>query len=188
MTKEEMLKEVTFEVHQLRYELIRKGFKVNPIREVKLSTRCTKRFGLCNYHRDRYGEIVEVTITISDICFHSTKNCLRDTILHELCHAMLNGQGHREGFHNNARKVARLYDDCHIDTYTSHEETRIKNEYIKSIGRYREYKYKVTCNNCGHSYYYKNETKLIRILKNGKQGRTYYCGRCKCREFILEVL
>lgn len=188
MTKEEMLKEITFEVHQLRYELIQKGFIVFPIRAVKLSTRCTKRFGLCTYHRDRYGEIVEVTITISDICFYNTENCLRDVILHELCHAMPNGQNHKAGFHNNARRVMRLYDNCHIDRCVSCEESNLKNEYIKSIGRYRENKYKLTCKDCGKVYYYKRETKLIRILKNGKQARTYYCRRCKCREFILEEL
>ena len=188
MTREEMLKEVTFEVNQLRYELIQKGFNVFPIRAVKLSTRCTKRFGLCTYHRDRYGEIVEVTITISDICFHNTEYCLRDTILHELCHAMPNGQGHREGFHNNARKVARLYDDCHIDTHTSHEESKINKEYIKSIGRYREYNYKVTCKSCGCSYYYKKETKLVRLLKNDTYTSTYTCGKCRCHDFILEIL
>ena len=187
MTKEEMLKEVTFEVTQLRYELIQKGFNVFPIREVKLSTRCTRRFGLCTYHRDDYGEIIEVTITISDICFHSTKNCLRDVILHELCHAMPNGQGHREGFHNYARKVMRLYKDCHIDTYSTHEEAEKKNEYIKFIGRYREYKYKVTCNNCGHSYYYKNETKFVRQIRLGTR-LTYHCGACKHKEFNLEIL
>lgn len=187
MTKEEMLKEVTLEVHQLRYELIQKGFNVFPIRAVKLSTRCTRRFGLCTYHRDRYGEIVEVTITISDICFHSTEHCLRDVILHELCHAMPNGQNHREGFHNYARKVMRLYDNCHIDTHTTREESEKKNEYIKAIGRYRDYKYKVTCKSCGKSYYYKREMKLIKFLKAGKSTNMWYCN-CKCSEFNLEIL
>lgn len=185
MTKEEMLKEVTFEVNQLRYELIRKGFKVFPIKAVKLSTRCTKRFGRCTYHRDRYGE--EVTITISDICFHSTKNCLRDTILHELCHAMPNGQGHGAGFQNYARKVMQLYDNCHIGTYSTYEEVEKKDEYIKSIGRYKEYKYKITCNNCGQSYYYKNETKFVRQIRLGTR-LTYCCGACKHKEFNLEIL
>lgn len=188
MTKQEMHKEVTLEVHQLRYELIKKGFNVYPIRSVKLSTRCTRRFGLCTYHRDKYGEIVEVTITISDICFHSTEHCLRDTILHELCHAMPNGQGHRAGFQNYAKKVMRLYDNCHIDTHTTHEEAKKKNEYIKSIGRYRDYKYKVTCKFCGCSYYYKKETKLVRLLKNGAYTNTYTCSKCRCHDFILEIL
>ena len=188
MTREEMLKEVTFEVNQLRYELIQKGFNVFPIRTVKLSTRCTKRFGLCTYHRDRYGEIVEVTITISDICFHSTENCLRDTILHELCHAMPNGQGHRAGFQNYAKKVMRLYDNCHIDIYATREESKKKNEYIKSIGKYREYKYKVTCKFCGHSYYYKKETKLIRFLKANKNTNTWHCPKCIGNAFSLEIL
>lgn len=188
MTKQEMHKEVTLEVHRLRNELVEHGFNVYPIRSVKLSTRCTRRFGLCTYHRNRYGDIAEVTITISDICFHSTENCLRDTILHELCHAMPNGQNHRAGFHSNARKVMRLYKNCHIDTYTTHEEAEKKNEYIKSIGRYRDYKYKVTCNGCGHSYYYKKETRLIKLLKVHKSTDTWHCGECKHNEFKLEVL
>ena len=188
MTREEMLKEVVFEVHQLRNELIRKGLSVYPIREVKLSTHCTRRFGQCTYHRNKYGEIVEVTITISSICFHNTKNCLRDTILHELCHAMPNGQGHKEGFHNNARKVMKLYDNCHIDRCTTQEEAKINREYVKSIGKDRKYKYKVVCKHCGCSYRYKKETRLVKLLKAGTHNTQYSCGRCSHHEFSLEIL
>lgn len=188
MTKEEMLKVATFGVHQLRYELIQNGFTVFPIKEVKLSTRCTRRFGQCAYHRNVRGEIVKVTITISSICFHNTKNCLRDTILHELCHAMPDCQNHREVFHYNAKKVMKLYDDCHIDTYCSHEEDKISHEYIKSIGRDRKQKYRVTCKHCGRNYYYKKQTELVRLLKAHKETKTYTCGKCRGHDFKLEVI
>ena len=103
MTKADMLIQATKMVHELRNELISYGFKVFPVRKVLLSTRCTNRFGQCRYNT-RFNfltnkqDIESVDIQITDLCFNSTSDCLKSTVLHELIHAMPDGQGHKKAY------------------------------------------------------------------------------------------
>ena len=188
----EMETKVRMLTYALRKELEKAGLDMYPLADVTVTRRCTRRLGLCHYNK-RYDfnkgkrVIDSCNIVISDLCFHNTKNCLRDTILHELVHTVKGCQNHRAPFHNTARKVMRLFPDAHIDTYCSKEESQKLREFNEQVGRVRTSKYRVTCDKCGCSWEYKRKTKLVTALLEGRK-HGYRHTKCGCHDFSIEVL
>jgi hypothetical protein len=192
-TKQEMTVIVQAMVQKYRNMMLEAGMPMVDLKEVGVSTRCTRRFGLCRSHFETVlGQRTRTycKIVISDLCFYNTVNCLRDTILHELVHTVRGCNNHRSEFHWRAKQVMELVPGSRIDTYCSEEESEMLGEYLKETGKKRHKsskRYEVTCECCGHHFIYKKQTKLVKaLLENRKHG--YRHTSCGGKKFSIKVL
>lgn len=163
-------------VVELRNKMIDKGYPVKPIRNIKInnSTTC---FGFCLFLVDyNYNK---VDITISHMSIASGYDKLRNTIIHELCHACC------PVTENHGRVWQSYAERASIDFHTSITTTDKLN---KSAEKWlaKQYKYTVTCDYCGHTYHYMRKTKFV---KQCLEGHTrYICAECNHNSFTVQVL
>jgi hypothetical protein len=179
-------KEITEMVHSFRAIMIKElGLEVFPIRAVKFSTRCTRRYGQCERHRD--GVTTEATITISDIAMQNTQ-LLKETVLHELCHALPNTKGHDRMFKSYVSQVNNFF-GTNIGTYVRRE--LIDREWLVENGKVRSHsskRYTVACK-CGKFHHtYKRKTRFVEaVIRDGGKTWSHGTGLNKCRgKFYIE--
>ena len=137
-------------VYKYAAKLKNDGFPIYTISDVKFS-RGVKTYGTCTRNRRNKTAV----IAISEICFHSTADCLKNTILHELCHAMENTKGHDKQWYEYAHRVNSIY-NTRITQYVSEEESKTARPFIED-----KFKYKVTCNCCGKTWKYMRKSKIV---------------------------
>lgn len=148
-------------VHQYADELRAQGFDVRHIEEVKI-TRSYNTHDWCMTHRDNHN----ATIAISKYRIADGEEAVTETILHELCHAIApHCEKHGSTWQRIADKVGKLY-NVKITRCNPHT---VKVKEMAS-------KYKVKCDGCGHVWYYRRRTKLIKAIEED-HGKGY---RCSC--------
>lgn len=162
-------------VLKLRTEMIANGFSVRPIAEIKYSN-AIHCFGRCK--RMPYGDCI---ITIAHIAMDSGIDNLKNTIIHELCHAVLevDNRGHNYVWKQIAKRASKIF-DTNITIYVSEEEQKaqIKQAQLKKS------KYTIKCKDCGQEYKYMRETRTVKMIKRSKNhGCT--CGRCKSSNLVV---
>ena len=146
------------------------GITVRKIRKVRVNN-SVNYYGSCKLYRNN-DTIAD--ITISNMTVACGKESLKNTIIHELCHASLPiDENHGKQFHELAKKVSKIY---HTDIKQYGDRTKETEEFKK-----QQYKYKVTCKHCGSTWYYIRKTKFV------KYTNLYQCG-CGGNDFIVEVL
>jgi hypothetical protein len=180
-------KEITEMVHSFRAIMIKElNLKVFPIRAVKFSTRCTRRYGQCTRHKE-FGVTTEATITISDIATQNPK-LLKETVLHELCHALPDTKGHDRMFKHYTSIVNRFF-NTNIGTYVRSE--LIDREWMVENGKVRSRsgkRYTVACE-CGKFHHtYKRKTRFVEaVIRDGGKTWSHGTGLNKCRgKFYIE--
>jgi predicted SprT family Zn-dependent metalloprotease len=102
---------------------------------------------------------------------HKDKEVM-DTIIHELLHTIPGGQCHTGNWKKYAEYV-NSKTEFNIKRRTSEEEKGFKPTPFT-------YKYKLVCNNCGATSYYRKETRLI---KNSGAGYRCTCTKCHNKAF-----
>lgn len=167
---------VTNMVYSLRKELIDYGFDVYAIEKVRFTT-AVKVFGMCRKNRRDETAI----ISISEICLHSLENTLRDTILHELCHAMPNTTGHDKQWKQYVAKVNNIY-GTNIGRLVNREDSIAAKDYKDS-----KYKYAVHCTKCGRTWKFYRMGKIVKQTM-GYDNYGYYCPVCGKDYFECEDL
>lgn len=111
-----------------------------------------------------------------------TKEALRQTVLHEVAHAIANYEyqencGHDSRFKDVCKKIGCVDDGTTAKTYADE---------IKKASIDATWKYTLTCKNCGHVYGYKRINDTLRSIQRG--GHPCYCSKCKCDEFDFKQL
>ena len=161
---EEKLKVRTMVLHYAD-ELRKKGFPVKPIVGVKFGKR-VRTFGTCHHYRDNTCEI-----TIDYICYCGGDTRLKQTIIHELCHACCEiGEGHGRVWKSYAENANIIYKDIHITRCTNYNEAQ--KAYAKTL-----YKYTAKCDKCGAIWHYMRKTQFVKdIEKNHAETWTCKCG------------
>lgn len=146
------------------------GIPVRKIRKVRVNN-SVNYFGCCRLFRK---DDTVADITISNMTVACGKESLKNTIIHELVHASLPiDENHGEQFQELAKKVSKIY---HTDIKQYGDRTKETEEFVQS-----QYKYKVTCKQCGNTWYYIRKTKFV------KCPWLYQCG-CGGNDFTVEVL
>lgn len=162
-------------VLELRTEMIANGFSVRPIAEIKYSN-AIHCFGRCK--RMPYGDCV---ITIAHIAMDSGIDNLKNTIIHELCHAVLevDNRGHNYVWKQIAKRASEVF-NTHITVYVAEKEQK---EQI-AIQNNKKAKFTIKCKDCGQEYKYMRETRTVKMIKRFKNhGCT--CGRCKSSNLVV---
>lgn len=157
-------------VRGLAKEMRDLGYPVKPIHNVKLSKASTC-FGKCTIYCYGY-----VDITITELGLLGSKEDLKNTIIHELCHACCDiGDHHGDNWKYYARKASK---DFHTNiTITSEVVGKEQKSYLKS-----KIKYRIQCDNCGAIDEYQRKTKFVQSVINNRHLYRCHCG---CISFHL---
>ena len=124
----------------------------------------TKRLGQCQRRGNNYK------IKISQNYFeeyikNGEEEKIKDTILHEMCHALPNGMNHKSQWQFYANKVNRLF-GYNIKRLADSDD--VSTKIVQNSANYI-----IECLNCGHKYYYQRMTSKLKNLNNCS------CGKCK---------
>ena len=146
------------------------GIPVRKIRKVRVNN-SVNYYGCCSLFRK---DDTIADITISNMTVANGSESIKNTIIHELCHASLPiDENHGKQFQELAKKVSKIY---HTEIKQYGDRTKETEEFKK-----QQYKYKVTCKQCGSTWYYIRKTKFV------KYPHLYQCG-CGNNDFTVEVL
>ena len=146
------------------------GIPVRTIRKVRVNN-SVNYFGCCRLFSE---DDTIADITISNMIVVNGGESIKNTIIHELVHASLPiDENHGKQFQELAKKVSKIY---HTDIKQYGDRTKESEEFRK-----QQYKYKVTCKQCGRTWYYIRKTKFV------KCPHLYQC-RCGSDDFTVEVL
>ena len=151
---EEMIKACGFDVPYIHYSL-------SPTKGSWL--------GRCIIQRNYFSDD-DITIKLSARYFEAYLKTgqiekIKDTILHEICHALPNGAGHGYQWKRYADVVNRKY-GYDIKRLAETDET-IKTEKLKTA------KYMFVCESCGQIIIRQRESNFT------KRYQLYHCGKCK---------
>lgn len=162
-------KELNQLVKECKAELNQLGLELPTPLAIRLSTRMTRAFGNCA-QRGRFvlGQRVITSTTIS-ISVDLPTDVGRDTVMHELLHAVAGcEQGHGGEWLRLARIVNKAF-GYKITQYATGERAEV----VKQIRSEKSSGYTVTCENCGRS---SQVTARHGIVKN-PHGYSCKCGR-----------
>ena len=146
------------------------GIPVRTIRKVRVNN-SIRYYGRCMLYRK---DDTIADITISNMTLANGSESIKNTIIHELVHASLPiDENHGKQFRELAKNVSKIY---HTDIKQYGDKTKETEEFRK-----QQYKYKVTCKQCGSTWYYIRKTKFVTC------PQLYQC-RCGSNDFTVEVL
>lgn len=163
-------------VWDLYEQMANKGYPVRPIHDIRIND-STSFFGMCTLLKAfNYNKVV---ITISHMSVASGYDNLRNTIIHELCHACCPiNVNHGMVWQSYAKRAS-------IDFHTSINVTDKLNESAEKWLA-KQYKYAVTCDYCGCTSHYMRKSKFV---KQCLEGHTQYiCAKCNHNSFTVKVL
>lgn len=162
-TKEERLKRLYNNAYNIVKECIGEDVvnqKARKVIAVEIDKKAKTRHGQCRY---KHGECV---IGISDYMFETNDYEIITTLIHEILHTFTDTRGHDYKWQWYANK---------INKQTEYNITRCRT----IIGHTQQYKYEITCENCGKIYH------RHRIEYDKWTNGYYLCGKCKCSQFRI---
>ena len=160
-------------VRKYRAEMIQLGFNVRPILKVDI-TRAARKMGLCYILGDG-----GVKILINKYLINVGGEELKETILHELCHAVYGCVGHGAEWERVAKKVGTHF-NIRIEQLASVE----KIVACRKVGLARP-KF-IVCEDCGKKYSYFRKGKTAKYIEAGNKDGVYSCSHCGSSHLVLE--
>ena len=122
--------------------------------------RANRRFGSCQYHRKR----ITLSKPLTEL---NSEQEIRNTILHEIAHALCPREGHNQIWKMKAIEIGCDGERC----YSSNEVETMKGNYVatccncdKTFNRFRKPKYDQSCGKCSGGRY--NPTYKLNWIKN----------------------
>jgi hypothetical protein len=134
---------------------------------VVVNSRAKSRWGRCSKVVGGYKIEISDRLLQDNVSFEATLN----TMVHELLHAYEGRMCHTGEWKRCAEIVNRNYDYLNIQRCTSSEEKG-----IEATSRVVKYKYKVTCQTCGHACYYQRHSAIIKALEKDEHSCRCTCG------------
>lgn len=141
----------------------------------EINSRAKSRWGLCAKTPDGYVIQINADLLRDDI----DDQALDTTIMHELLHTIEGGMNHTGIWKRYAERVS-CYTGLNIQRTTVAAEKGFGTTYRPR----REYKYKVTCNGCGHEWKY---TKKATAVTDPGHCWCPFCGRGKSKLFVTVI-
>ena len=155
-------KKVTELAYKLVKDIARKGFKVRRLQRIEF-TETVSQHGCCVLWKGRNVW----QLRLSWYRLQDGWEAIRNTILHEICHAIAPfKEGHGPVWKKIAKQIGDLY---HIKiTRTSPHTDKVKAMTSKYLGK---------CDKCGKSWGYTRKTKLVKAVeKDHAKDWTCKCG------------
>ena len=160
-------------VRWYRHEMIQLGFNVRPIRMVGTTTAARRMGRCCRYSDDT------VKILINKYLIEVDGEELKETILHELCHAVYGCVNHGAEWKRVAKKVGSCF-NIDIQQHASAEKVTA----CRQVGLARP-KF-IVCAECGEKYSYFRKGKTVKYIEAGNKDGRYSCSHCGSSHLVLE--
>ena len=160
-------------VRMYRAEMIKLGFNVRPILKVDI-TRTARGMGWCYQYGDG-----GVKILINKYLIKVGGEELKETILHELCHAVYGCVDHGAEWKRVAKKVGTCF-NIKIEQHASAEKVTA----CRQVGLARP-KF-IVCAECGAKYSYFRKGKTVKYIEAGNKDGRYSCSHCGSSHLVLE--
>jgi len=145
-------------------DLFHIGIEPGYIAGWKINTRAKRRWGQCKCIA---SGIYEISIASSLLQDNLSDKAAKDTIMHELLHAVKGCNGHKGKWLELANKVNRLLPQYTIKRTTSHTEKG-----LECAPRERNIRYVLKCTCCQREVRREKMTKVIRFPEQ------YRCATC----------
>lgn len=143
-------------------ELHRLGIYPNHISAFSINTRAKHRWGQCK----RVNGIYSISISASLLEDDAPEKALKDTLFHELLHAVDGCFNHGEKWQKLAEKVNKAY-GYDIKRCTSQEEKGVQ------LCADSDYHYIITCKKCNTTWRYMRNSKVVKACRTNT-------ARCSC--------
>ena len=160
-------------VRKTRAEMIQLGFNVRPILKVDI-TRVAREMGQCYIFGDR-----EVKILINKYLIKVGGEGLKETILHELCHAVYGCVNHGAEWKRVAKKVGSCF-NIDIQQHASAEKVVACRQVGLAKPKF------IVCEDCGKKYSYFRKGKTVKYIEAGNKDGRYSCNHCGSIHLVLE--
>lgn len=149
-------------------ELKEQGFSIRKLEKIDFNTSFSRN-GYCCVYRD--SPTFDLGISVYRVI--DGWEAVKETILHELCHAMASyDSGHDEEWQELAKKVGNLYG------------IKIAHRAPHSIKTYETaYRYVIKCDNCGATWRFMRRTKFVKAV-TAHHATNWKCG-CGHHHFSL---
>lgn len=138
--------------------------------DLTISKRAKRRYGQC---KTRNGVAYEINISefLLDESVTPDENALKNTIIHEILHALTPGEHHGGEWKHLANIVTqRSGGKYNIKRTTSYEEKGIDRQKVQRPVKIR---YILECVKCGNQYKQQRKSKAV------KYPERFRCGRCR---------
>lgn len=135
---------------------------------LQVNMRAVGRAGICKRYRGKGY----CTIEVSESLFQLDDDAVINTLIHEILHTFKDTNGHKGKW--------KVYAD-EISKNTKYKITRLADSSNIII----DYKYQITCKNCG---LIKNNHRLSKNKINQYKDKKIECPKCKYNEFIIKDL
>ena len=152
------------ELHQCEMICSHAGIVTGKVTAIRINPRLNSAWGRCITDRTEKTHVIEINKALMG---ESVPNLsLKATILHELCHTVKDGHGHKKGWLTAAERLKKVY-GLRLSRATSTEELSIKEEPDKQVPGFV-----FRCVVCGAV------VKRTRHSKFVDHVESYRCGNC----------
>lgn len=137
---------------------------------VSVNTRLAKTWGICHHREWHNGTWKHHWIELNKVLLLDTTSddALMNTLLHEYLHTCPRCDNHKAVWQHYANMINSKY-NYNIKRCTSSKE--------KGISVSDNFKYTVSCDNCGAEYGYSKHTKVVRIAEQHGSLTCPHCNR-----------
>ena len=151
---------------------------IGRIKQIKINTRASRRWGQCCREPDGY--IIEIAAILLDD--KTPDNGLYSTIAHELLHTCPGCMNHDTKWKAYATIMNDRYGYNIKRTDNAEDKGLPAGTKINPNKKEEPNRFEITCNRCGHKYYYKREGKVVQLML--AKPTTHGC-RCACGSSAL---
>lgn len=146
-------------LNKCKEELNNIGVECGNVVSIMPDNRAQKRYGLCSKRNGNYSIKIASKLLGDDVPDAPAKN----TVMHELIHTCANCMTHKNEWKRIAERVNKVY-GYNVTRTAYYPEIEEKHP--------TQYKYEITCKNCGAKLRRSRTSNLIQNINN------YRCGRC----------
>jgi len=172
---EEKYKKILKDNYKVAIQVIKDVFGEEKVGELmcgaislQINSTAVGRAGICK----RYKGKGYCTIEVSKFLFQLSDDEIVNTLIHEILHTFKDTDGHKGMWKVYANE---------INKNTKYNITRLVDSSNITI----DYKYQITCRNCGLT---KNNHRLSSKKINQYKNKQINCSKCKNNEFIIKDL
>lgn len=162
-------------VNECINEMKTMGVELTNLPNIKwaVSSRAKSRYGQCYFMGSKDKCIIDISTFLLDEDITPNEDSLKNTIIHELLHALFPYDGHKGKWKTMANYITRASDGKYvIKRCTSYQEKGIDINKLYNNDTCLVPKYVIKCVNCGTTYARKRKTKIV------KRPDLYKCGVC----------
>lgn len=146
---------------------------------IRISSKMTRAWGKCCWKRKGQRYYIKELVFAKRLMEYGTMEHIINVIRHEYAHLFVTEVHNKNHGHDAIWKRAAMWLGCNAKRCEDFKEIDDLDNGIK---------YKVTCQGCGVVSRYRRKSNIVKELEVRPDSTRFFCGRCNCHNFILEVV